>query len=54
MLRYFDRTFFKFLLGFAGMIALSMLVLVAVGYYEVEVKSRVESQKADFSLSQVD
>lgn len=40
MLRYFDRTFFNFVLGFAGILAASFVFLVALGFYEVEVKQK--------------
>lgn len=34
----FNKTFLKFLLGFAGIIAGSFLVLAFVGYYEEEIE----------------
>jgi len=52
MIRYFDRTFFHFLFGFIGMIGLSMLVLVLVGYYETEVKANQQTQSTNISFSQ--
>lgn len=39
MLRYFDKTFFRFLIAFAGILAVSFAVLLIVGYYEVEMKA---------------
>ncbi|TSC84569.1 MAG: hypothetical protein G01um101417_100 [Parcubacteria group bacterium Gr01-1014_17] len=35
-----DASFWKFLAGFAAMLAISFSVIVAVGYYEVEVKGK--------------
>ena len=51
MLRYFDRAFFHFLFGFMGIIAVSFLVLLAVGFYEVEVKPGVEAAAIEESMS---
>ena len=38
MQKYFDKTFFKFLGGFFLILLSSFLVLLAVGYYQVEIK----------------
>ncbi len=36
--KYFDKTFFKFLFGFVAILGVSFLCLVAVGFYQVEMK----------------
>ncbi len=35
MLKLFDKTFFKFLLGFTAILALSFAVLMVTGYYDM-------------------
>jgi ABC-type branched-subunit amino acid transport system permease subunit len=46
MFKYFDKTFFKFVLGFAGMLSLGFIVLMAIGYYEVEMQGVNASMQA--------
>lgn len=40
-------SFWKFLAGFAAIIAVSFSLLVAVGYYEVEVKGKLATPVAE-------
>ncbi|MDP3996656.1 MAG: hypothetical protein Q8P86_03120 [bacterium] len=40
----FNKTFFKFLVGFMAMLGLAVVVFVAVGFYEIE-RKRGESVK---------
>jgi len=49
MFKYFDRTFFKFLFGFVGMLSLGFIVLMGIGYYEVEVQGVDASAPGIFS-----
>ncbi len=49
MLRYFDKTFFKFLFGFAGMLSVGFFILMAIGYYEVEIQG-VDASTQSMSL----
>jgi len=48
MLKYFDRAFFKFLIGFVGIITAGFIVLIAVGYYQVE----TQGSNSVFTLNQ--
>jgi hypothetical protein len=48
MLRYFDKTFFRFLFGFAGILAVSFAILLIVGYYEVELKAEVDASDGTY------
>jgi hypothetical protein len=34
MMKYFDSTFFKFLIGFLVILAISFAILIATQYYE--------------------
>lgn len=47
MTKYFDKAFFHFLLGFAGILAASFVLLIAVGYYEMEIKSNTERAQVE-------
>ncbi len=38
MSEIFNKSFFKFLIGFLGMITLSFLVIFSVGYYASELR----------------
>ena len=40
MKNIFDAAFWKFLAGFAGILAVSLGLIIAVGFYEVEVKGK--------------
>lgn len=49
MFKYFDKTFFRFLFGFLGMLILGFGVLMAIGYYEVEIQGVNASAQIRFS-----
>jgi hypothetical protein len=37
------NSFWKFLAGFAAIVAISFLIIVAVGYYETEIKGQPQT-----------
>lgn len=39
----FNKTFFKFVAGFAGIIAMAIIGILAAGYYEMETGSGAPS-----------
>lgn len=48
MRNLFNKTFFGFLFGFVGIIALSFAVITAVGYYDASRVSIEEAAPASF------
>jgi hypothetical protein len=49
MIKYFDKDFFKFLLGFIAIIALSLVIILAAKSYQV--KSKLETANAIQAVS---
>ncbi len=43
MKHVFDAAFWKFLAGFAGILAMSLGLIVAIGFYEVEIKGKQQT-----------
>jgi hypothetical protein len=48
MFKYFDRAFFHFFFGFVGMITVGFIILMAVGYYEVQGQNSETASIAQF------
>ena len=46
MKNIFDAAFWKFLAGFAAMLAVSLGFIVAVGFYEMEIKGEPQAAHA--------
>lgn len=44
----FNKTFFKFLIGFFAIIAASFLILATLGYYETEASGSPNAPSPDF------
>ncbi|MSR71728.1 MAG: hypothetical protein EXS50_03690 [Candidatus Taylorbacteria bacterium] len=40
MLKYFDKTFFKFLIGFLAILITSFTIIILTGYYEKKLGDR--------------
>ncbi len=51
MSKYFDHTFFKFLFGFLIILASSFALLIAVGYYQVEIRASQAERVVDLGDS---
>ncbi len=49
MRKYFDHTFFRFLLGFLAILGTSFVLLIAIGYYQSEINN--QSVKATVDLN---
>ncbi len=53
----FDKTFFKFVAGFAGILTIAIVSILAVGYYEMQdqnTASTAELRTGEVTPNQVD
>jgi preprotein translocase subunit SecG len=45
MLKYFDKTFFKFLVGFVAILAVSFIIIIITGYYKSDLNKDMMEQE---------